>query len=66
MNLLVNGEPHLHGGDGSIDALLEECGANAGRVALMLNGEVVARASWGGTTLKENDRIELLVFAAGG
>lgn len=66
MNLLVNGEPHVHGGDGSIVALLEECGANAGRVALMVNGDVVARGSWDGVTLKENDRIELLVFAAGG
>ncbi|MFC1467740.1 sulfur carrier protein ThiS [Verrucomicrobiota bacterium] len=66
MNLLVNGEPHKHGGNGSIVALLEECGANAGRVALMVNGAVVARGSWDEVTLQEDDRIELLVFAAGG
>ena len=66
MNLLVNGEPHVHGGNGSIVALLEECGANAGRVALMVNGAVVTRGNWDEVTLKESDRIELLVFAAGG
>jgi thiamine biosynthesis protein ThiS len=66
MNVYVNGEPHGHQGDGSIAALLEECGANSGRVALMINGAVAARASWDKITLKENDRIELLVFAGGG
>jgi thiamine biosynthesis protein ThiS len=66
MNVYVNGAPHEHRGDGSIAALLEECGANSGRVALMINGAVVARTSWIETIIKENDRIELIVFAAGG
>ena len=66
MDLWVNGALHTHGGDGSIAALLAECGANAGRVALMINGVVVARGSWDEVTLKENDRVELLMFAAGG
>lgn len=66
MILYVNGESHEHRGDGSVAALLDECGANAGRVALMLNGAVVRRDAWSETTLKENDRIELLMFAAGG
>lgn len=66
MNLFVNGEPHAHDGGGSIATLLSECGAQTGRVALMVNGAVIARGQWDKTTLNENDRIELLVFAAGG
>lgn len=66
MNLFVNGEPHAHSGDGTIATLLKECDASGGRIALMVNGAVVARVNWADTVLKENDRIELLVFAAGG
>ncbi len=66
MNLLVNGEQHEHVGNGSIASLLEEIGANAGRIAVMQNGAVVSRSNWDSPVLQENDRLELLVFAAGG
>ena len=66
MNITVNGEPHEHRGDGSIDALLEELGANKPHTALMINGEVVPSEQWGTTALKENDEVEMLVFVGGG
>lgn len=66
MKLTVNGEPHEHQGNGTIDALLEELGANKEHTALMLNGDVVPSANWKTETLKENDAVEMLVFVGGG
>ena len=66
MKLIVNGEPHEHIGNGTIDALLEELGANKSHTALMVNGEVVPSNNWKTATLNENDEIEMLVFVGGG
>jgi thiamine biosynthesis protein ThiS len=66
MKLTVNGEVHRHRGAGSIDALLEELGANKAHTALMVNGDVIPSAEWETTTLNENDEIEMLVFVGGG
>ncbi len=66
MKLIVNGEEHVHAGNGSIDALLDELGANKAHTALMVNGEVVPSENWNSTALNENDEIEMLVFVGGG
>ena len=66
MKLTVNGEPHEHGGDDTVTALLEELGAKKEHTALMLNGTVVPSDQWEKASLKENDEIEMLVFVGGG
>jgi len=66
MKLTVNGEPHQHCGDGTIDTLLEDLGAKKAHTALMLNGDVVPSDTWKTTTLNENDEVEMLVFVGGG
>lgn len=66
MKLMVNGETHIHGGNGSVDALLDELGANKVHTALMINGDVVPSEKWMQTQLMENDAIEMLVFVGGG
>ena len=66
MTLTVNGEPHEHQGNGTVDALLDELGANKEHTALMINGEVVPSSDWKTTTLNENGEIEMLVFVGGG
>jgi sulfur carrier protein len=66
MKLTLNGEVHEHRGNGSIEALLEELGANQAHTALMVNGEVVPGENWKSTILKENDEVEMLVFVGGG
>ena len=53
MKLTVNGEPHEHHNDRTIDALLEELGANKAHTALMRNGDVVPAADWKANSLKE-------------
>jgi len=66
MKLIVNGEPHEHHGNGSVDALLEELGANKAHTALMVNGNVIPAEEWKKTILSENYEIEMLVFVGGG
>jgi thiamine biosynthesis protein ThiS len=66
MKLTVNGEQHEYRGDGSVDALLEELGANKAHTALMVNGNVVPSENWTTTSLNENDEVEMLVFVGGG
>ena len=66
MRLIVNGEPHAHHGNGSVDALLEELGANKAHTALMVNGDVIPSTDWNTSVLTENDEIEMLVFVGGG
>ncbi|NLX24644.1 MAG: sulfur carrier protein ThiS [Lentisphaerae bacterium] len=66
MRLTVNGETHIHEGNGSVDALLDELGANKAHTALMVNGDVVPSGKWAETQLKENDSVEMLVFVGGG
>ena len=66
MRLTVNGESHEHLGNGSVDALLDELGANKAHTALMVNGEVIPSEDWETKGLNENDEIEMLVFVGGG
>lgn len=66
MKLMVNGEEHRHAGAGSVEALLDELGANKAHTALMINGEVVPADRWASARLQENDDIEMLVFVGGG
>ena len=66
MKLLVNGKPHEHGGDGSLHALAGEMKASLDHLAVVVNGSVVPRANHRVFKLAEGDKVELIVFAAGG
>jgi len=66
MNLIVNGKPYPHAGQGTISELLEEFHAAPAMTALMINGEVVRRSRWDSVRLAEGDEVEMIVAAAGG
>ena len=66
MDLVVNGEPYLYNGQATITDLLRECRAEAGRTAVMVNGDVVRKNSFETVRLSDGDRVELIVIAAGG
>jgi len=66
MNLVVNGAPYLHGGQGTIAELLAEWRLAPPMTAVMINGEVIRRSQWEPVRLSEGDRVELIVAAAGG
>lgn len=66
MKLMINGEMREHKGDGRLESVLAETGADRTRVAVMLDGRVVPREEQGSVTLREGARLELLTFAGGG
>lgn len=66
MKIVVNGEPRSYKGKVTVAEVLREMGASRGRVAVVVNGEVVSRAEQGLRVLKNNDSLEVLTYAAGG
>ncbi len=66
MHILVNGNKHELKGEGTLDCLLTELGANPDAVALMVNDQVIPRAERTRVTLKDGDRVEVLSFMGGG
>jgi thiamine biosynthesis protein ThiS len=65
MILLINGEER-NCAAASLDLLLEEMGMKGDRVAVELNREIVPRANWQTTALKDGDRLEIVHFVGGG
>jgi len=66
MNLVVNGEARELPDGATVALLLVELGADAARVAVMVNKEIVASSGRAAKTLCEGDKVEVLAFAGGG
>jgi thiamine biosynthesis protein ThiS len=66
MILHINGEPRDLADALSLAALVEQLGMKVDRVAVELNLEIVARADWTATVLKDGDRLEIVHFVGGG
>ncbi|HEX3463765.1 MAG TPA: sulfur carrier protein ThiS [Candidatus Elarobacter sp.] len=66
MTITVNGEPRELGDGATLDALLESLGVRRDGTAVALNDDVVPRARHAATTLREGDRLEIIVAVAGG
>jgi thiamine biosynthesis protein ThiS len=66
MDLVVNGEAYRHNEEATIADLLRECRAEAGRTAVMVNGDIVRKSNFETVRLSDGDHVELIVIAAGG
>jgi len=66
VTIRVNGEPREIDGGATLASLLESYGVRRDGTAVALNDEVVARARHAQTTLREGDRLEIIVAVAGG
>ncbi len=66
MDLVVNGESYRYNGQATIADLLLECQAEAGRTAVMVNGDIVRKSRFDAVRLSDGDHVELIVIAAGG
>ena len=62
MNVTVNGEPRQLAPDTTVHALV---GPGRGR-AVAVNGAVVRAADWSTTTLRDDDRVEVVTAHQGG
>ena len=66
MKVYVNGEAQDLSGTSSLAELIAQLDLPAARIAIELNREVVRRNDWGGTMLKDDDRIEIVHVVGGG
>ena len=66
MKVFVNGDEKEFGVGISLAELITQLDLPAPRIAIELNREVVRRSDWGGTILKDDDRIEIVHFVGGG
>lgn len=66
MRVYINGESREVQGNPSLAELISQLDLPAARIAVELNREVVRRGEWGGTMLRDEDRIEIVHFVGGG
>ncbi|MEV5825540.1 sulfur carrier protein ThiS [Spirillospora sp. NPDC052242] len=66
MKVIVNGEPRELPEGTSVAAAVAAVSAAPSGVAAALNDEVVRRASWEATPLRDGDRLEVLTAVQGG
>ncbi len=66
MRLTINGKDQVFDGALSLTHLIEQLGMKGDRVAVELNREIVSRAQWAETSLKDGDRLEIVHFVGGG
>ena len=66
MQLHINGEQRDFPDDLTVAALVGQLGMKPDRVAVELNLEIVLRAQWEATVLKDGDKLEVVHFVGGG
>jgi thiamine biosynthesis protein ThiS len=65
MKLFINGEERQLEVT-TVSTLVEQLGMKADRVAVELNREIVPRADWPKTALRDGDKLEIVHFVGGG
>ena len=66
MNFILNGKSYTHNGNGSLSALLREIEADKKQIAIMINNDIIKKNTIENILLKDDDRIEIITYAAGG
>jgi sulfur carrier protein len=66
MRLIINGNEQSFSDSLTLAQLIEQLGMKGDRVAAELNREIVSRAQWTETLLKDGDRLEIVHFVGGG
>jgi len=66
VELTVNGTGRSVAGGTSVADLVDDIAGQHRGVAVAVNGEVVPRAGWPATELRDGDRVEVLTAAQGG
>lgn len=66
MNITLNGEPREVDADISVRELMVALGIKPEITAVQRNEEIIERKSYGATTLREGDSVELIRVVGGG
>ncbi len=65
MKIVINGEERQVAAT-NLAELVNELAMKGDRVAVELNRDIVSRAKWQETSLKDGDRLEIVHFVGGG
>lgn len=67
-SVVLNGEPRELPGEPSVEEAVRASGAPPGQrgVAVAVDGQVVPRGQWAGTSLSEGQRVEVVHAVQGG
>jgi len=66
MKLKVNGEDREFGSVATINDLVDQLGLDRTRIATELNKQLVRKADYAETALKEGDTLEIVTLVGGG
>lgn len=66
MKLIINGAPREMSDDVTLADVVTTLTVAPSGVAVAVNGVVVPRGSWRGTTLRDDDSVEVLTAVQGG
>ena len=66
MRLVINGNQQDFPERLNLAQLVEQLGMKSDRVAVELNREIVSRAQWTETQLRDGDQLEVVHFVGGG
>lgn len=66
MRIEINGESRKVSDESYLSDLVRDLSLTPERIAIELNKEVVRRADWATTLMREGDRIEIVQFVGGG
>lgn len=66
LRIQVNGEPREVNDGSSLPELIAELQLKPQQIAIELNQQVIRRAKWATTMLRDGDRIEIVHFVGGG
>lgn len=66
LEITLNGRREALAAPQSVATLAEARGYRKDRIAVELNGAVLARARWESTVLQSGDRMEIVTFVGGG
>ncbi len=66
LSIFVNGRARQVGATSTLGELAKDCGLDARRLLVELNGQTLLREEWPGRALQHGDRIEFIRVVAGG
>jgi sulfur carrier protein len=66
LSIFVNGQPRQVGGSMTLGELATDCGLDARRLLVELNGATLLRDEWPKQKLQHGDRVEFIRVVAGG
>lgn len=66
IEVVVNGEKHKLAAGGTLATLIAQLDLTPQRIAIEHNLEIVPKARWEETALRQGDRLEIVHFVGGG